>query len=109
MNEMRETFFESDGVRLHYIDYGGEGPPLVLLGGLGGTAHLFRGLARLFGLRVTDPTSGFQALNRRVLEIYTGDFFPSDFPDVDVLVVAHRAGVRICEVAVELSELDGRP
>jgi glycosyltransferase involved in cell wall biosynthesis len=65
---------------------------------------LFRGLARLFGIRVTDPTSGFQALNRRVLEIYAGDFFPSDFPDVDVLVVAHRSGARICEVPVEMSE-----
>ena len=45
MNEMREAFFGSDGVSLHYIDWGGEGPPLVLLAGLGGTAHLFRGLA----------------------------------------------------------------
>ena len=45
MNEMLEAFFGSDGVSLHYIDWGGEGPPLVLLAGLGGTAHLFRGLA----------------------------------------------------------------
>ena len=42
---MQEAFFDSDGVRLHYIDYGGHGPPLVLLAGLGGTAQLFRGLA----------------------------------------------------------------
>ena len=33
---------------------------------------VFRGLARLFGIDVTDPTSGFQAMNRRVLEIYAG-------------------------------------
>ena len=65
---------------------------------------LFRGLARLFGMHVTDPTSGFQALNRRVLEIYAEDFFPSDFPDVDVLVIAHRAGARIHEFPVEMSE-----
>jgi non-heme chloroperoxidase len=27
------------GVRLHYLDFGGTGPPLVLLAGLGNTAH----------------------------------------------------------------------
>jgi pimeloyl-ACP methyl ester carboxylesterase len=40
-----EGFFDSDGVRLHYIDWGGDGRALVLLAGLGGTAHLYRGLA----------------------------------------------------------------
>jgi pimeloyl-ACP methyl ester carboxylesterase len=42
---LTDDFFDSDGVRLHYIDWGGSGPPLVLLAGLGGTAHLYRGLA----------------------------------------------------------------
>lgn len=42
---LTESFFDSDGVSLHYIDWGGGGRPLVLLAGLGGTAHLFRGLA----------------------------------------------------------------
>ncbi|NIM62021.1 MAG: alpha/beta fold hydrolase, partial [Acidobacteria bacterium] len=41
---------DSDGTRLHYIDYGGAGQAIVLLAGLGGTAHIFRGLApRLAG------------------------------------------------------------
>jgi pimeloyl-ACP methyl ester carboxylesterase len=38
-------FFNSDGVKLHYIDWGGTGRHLVLLAGLGPTAHIFRGLA----------------------------------------------------------------
>jgi glycosyltransferase involved in cell wall biosynthesis len=63
---------------------------------------LFQRLARLAGLRVADPTSGFQAMNARVLELYTGAFFPSDYPDVDVLLIAHRAGLRIREVSVEM-------
>ncbi|MCH7698376.1 MAG: alpha/beta hydrolase [Chloroflexi bacterium] len=42
---LTENFFDSDGIRLHYIDYRGVGRPLVLLAGLGGTAQLFRGLA----------------------------------------------------------------
>ena len=61
---------------------------------------LFVGVARAFGFRITDPTSGFQALNRRVLELYAGDVFPSDYPDVDVLVVAHRHGLSVREIAV---------
>ncbi len=63
---------------------------------------MFERVARSFGLNVTDPTSGFQAMNRGVLKLYVGDFFPSDFPDVDVLLVAHRHGLRIGECAVEM-------
>ena len=32
-------------VRLDVIDYGGSGPPLVLLAGLGNTAHVFDRIA----------------------------------------------------------------
>ena len=60
--------------------------------------RFFIGLARLFGIRVTDPTSGFQALDRKVLELYAGDAFPSDYPDVDVLLTAHRCGLRVREI-----------
>lgn len=65
---------------------------------------LFGGIARFFGLRVTDPTSGFQVLNEKVLRLYSSEHFPSDFPDVDVLLAAHRAGVRIGELTVEMRE-----
>lgn len=66
--------------------------------------RLFEGVGRLAGLRVTDPTSGFQALNQTACELYSGAFFPADYPDIDVLVVAHRAGLRIAEVPVEMKE-----
>jgi glycosyltransferase involved in cell wall biosynthesis len=64
--------------------------------------RLFQGLAGLSGLRVTDPTSGFQALSRRALELYQHHFFPSDYPDVDVLLIAHRRGLRIIERPVRM-------
>ncbi len=64
--------------------------------------RFFVALARGFGIRVTDPTSGFQALGRRVLELYVGDAFPSDYPDVDVLLTAHRHGLAVREVSVEM-------
>jgi pimeloyl-ACP methyl ester carboxylesterase len=40
-----EGFFDSNGVRLHYIDWRGSGRNLILLGGLGGTARLYGSLA----------------------------------------------------------------
>lgn len=64
--------------------------------------RLFQWMAGRAGLAVTDPTSGFQALNRTVLELYAGPFFPTDYPDVDVLLVAHRRGIRIREVSVHM-------
>ncbi len=65
---------------------------------------VFQHVARLAGLRITDPTSGLQAMNGAVLELYAGDFFPSDYPDVDVLLEAHRRGLRIRECPVEMRE-----
>jgi len=64
--------------------------------------RFFVGIARAFGIRVTDPTSGFQALGREVLELYAGDSFPSDYPDVDVLLGAHRHGLVVREISVAM-------
>lgn len=62
---------------------------------------LFRGLVSYFiGQRITDPTSGFQALNRRVLAFYADDTYPMDYPDSDVLLELHYSGFRIQEVPV---------
>jgi hypothetical protein len=60
---------------------------------------LFEALGRLSGVKVTDPTSGFQAMNTATLELYVRDFFPHDYPDVDVLVTASRHGLRVRECA----------
>ena len=66
--------------------------------------QVFRALARLAGLSLTDPTSGLQAMNRRVLTLYATDFYPSDYPDVDVLLTAHRHGLRVRECPVTMSK-----
>jgi len=65
--------------------------------------RLFRAIAQRAGVDVTDPTSGFQALSRRTLALYAGDWFPTDFPDVDVLIAARRAGLRIVEVPTRMA------
>jgi len=38
-----------NGVRLEHLDWGGQGPPLIFLAGLGDTAHIFIDLAPAFG------------------------------------------------------------
>ena len=40
-----DQFVTLDGVRFHYLDWGGDGDPLLLLAGLGCTAHVFAELA----------------------------------------------------------------
>jgi glycosyltransferase involved in cell wall biosynthesis len=66
--------------------------------------RVFGLLGRISGVEISDPTSGFQALNRRTLELYTESFFPHDYPDVDVLVMAVRRGIRIRETPVRMLE-----
>lgn len=41
---MRDGFVDTNGIRLHYLDHGGDGPPLLLLPGLTANAHSFDGL-----------------------------------------------------------------
>jgi len=53
--------------------------------------------------RVTDPTSGFQALNRRAIGLYAADL-PHDYPEVEGLVMAIRHRVRLVEVPVTMRE-----
>jgi glycosyltransferase involved in cell wall biosynthesis len=53
--------------------------------------------------RVTDPTSGFQALNRRAIGLYAADL-PHDYPEVEGLVMAIRHRVRLKEVPVTMRE-----
>lgn len=65
------------------------------------------GYSLLTRYHITDPTSGFQCLNRSVIELFTKCRFPEDFPDVDVLLIAHFAGLRMKEVSVSMLERSG--
>lgn len=54
--------------------------------------------------KITDPTSGYQAMNGKVLEWVSSDQFPCDYPDADVIIMLHRSGFRIREVPVRMFE-----
>ena len=53
--------------------------------------------------RITDPTSGFQALNRKVMLFYASESYPVDFPDTDVLIMLHKRGLRFKEIPVRMN------
>jgi glycosyltransferase involved in cell wall biosynthesis len=61
-------------------------------------------VARCARRRVTDPTSGFQALNREVLRFFAHDNYPTDYPDADTLLLLNYAGFRVVEVPVCMRE-----
>ena len=58
--------------------------------------------SRWTGTQITDPTSGFQALSTPAIIRLCSDGFPEDFPDIDVLIDAHRAGLKLQEVPVQM-------
>jgi len=61
-------------------------------------------VAKITQREVTDPTSGFQALNHDALRFFAYDNYPVDYPDADTLLVLHYAGFRVTEVPVTMRE-----
>ena len=51
--------------------------------------------------RITDPTSGFQALNRKAITLFAADY-PHDYPEVEAIVLVVRHRLRLCEVPVAM-------
>lgn len=58
-------------------------------------------LTAILGMRVTDTTSGFRAVNRRTIEFFSNSY-PDDYPEVESLVLLHRAGMRVAERPVKM-------
>lgn len=53
--------------------------------------------------RFTDPTTGFQCMGARALDVITNlPDFPEMYPDADVILYAHGKGLRIVEIPVAM-------
>ncbi len=52
--------------------------------------------------QITDPTSGFQAVSRRLMNFFVSDHYPHDFPDADTLIRLCFAGFKIKEIPVTI-------
>jgi len=69
----------------------------------------FAFIASIFtGKGVTDPTSGFQALNSKVMKFYASDAYPVDYPDADVIIMLHRRGIKFSEIPVAMKRSVGK-
>jgi glycosyltransferase involved in cell wall biosynthesis len=55
------------------------------------------------GVRVSDPTSGYRAADRRAIELFARSY-PSDYPEPESIAVAVRNGLRIAEVPTRMVE-----
>jgi glycosyltransferase involved in cell wall biosynthesis len=65
------------------------------------------GLIQLFAkCKVTDPTSGFRAANKRVIR-ELADYYPLDYPEPESIVQISKRGYRIQEVQVNMFERVG--
>jgi glycosyltransferase involved in cell wall biosynthesis len=60
-------------------------------------------VSRIVGRRVTDTTSGFQALNRKGIALFARDY-PHDYPEVEATVMVSRHRLRAVEVSVSMRE-----
>ncbi|TCZ76100.1 glycosyltransferase family 2 protein [Paenibacillus albiflavus] len=49
--------------------------------------------------RFTDPTSGFRAANRKVIDVFA-NYYPDDYPEVETIVLLQRLGYKVKETSV---------
>jgi glycosyltransferase involved in cell wall biosynthesis len=68
-----------------------------------GITILARVVSLLVRQRVTDPTSGFQALNRHAIALFAADY-PHDYPEVEATVMVFKHRLRLKEVPVRMRE-----
>ena len=59
-------------------------------------------LSAICHTRITDATSGFRALNRRAIALLSLHY-AEDYPEVEAIVLAHRAGLCVREISVNMS------
>jgi len=52
--------------------------------------------------KVTDPTSGFRAANRKAIKLFASDY-PQDYPEPEALVLINRCGLKMGEVPVSMN------
>lgn len=52
---------------------------------------------------ITDCTSGFRAVNRRVIRAFA-HYYPDDYPEPEVILLLHRAGYGVRELPVSMRQ-----
>jgi glycosyltransferase involved in cell wall biosynthesis len=60
----------------------------------------------LSGERVTDPTSGFRAFDKKVIDFFSREY-PSDYPEAESIILLHKKGFAFREIPVMMKERQG--
>jgi len=68
---------------------------------LTGIRMLSAWIRMLSGLKITDCTSGFRAVNRRVILAYA-HWYPEDYPEPEVVLLLHRSKFRVLEIPARM-------
>ena len=71
-----------------------------------GIFYFYALLKLISGISITDPTSGYRVVNKRVIEQFSKDY-PVDYPEVEVLAKLAKKGYQIQEVKVEMNNRQG--
>jgi glycosyltransferase involved in cell wall biosynthesis len=81
-----------------FLSDGDYGTPAARLIGISVLRWL---LSRIAQQPITDPTSGFAAFNARAVALFAR-VYPHDYPEPEAIVLACRAGLRLCEIPVQM-------
>ena len=62
-----------------------------------------RVISMIVGQKITDPTSGFRAVNRKAIQLFASNY-PQDYPEPEAVVLVHQCRLKMEEVPVGMSE-----
>lgn len=60
-------------------------------------------ISLIVGQKITDPTSGFRAANRKTVRLFALDY-PQDYPEPEAVVLLHQCGLKMEEVSAGMNE-----
>jgi glycosyltransferase involved in cell wall biosynthesis len=60
-------------------------------------------ISMIVGQKITDPTSGFRAANRKAIQLFASNY-PQDYPEPEVVILLHQCRLKMEEVPVGMSE-----
>jgi len=63
--------------------------------------------SRLIHYRLTDPTSGYRGMKKKLIQFCATENFSFDYPDANFLLTLHRAGFKVREIPVEMETRSG--
>ena len=68
-----------------------------------GISILSKVISMAVGQKITDPTSGFRAANRKAIQLFALDY-PQDYPEPEAIVLLHQCGLKMEEVPVKINQ-----